>query len=91
MRTGVTNILGMLALEKLEPIFEREIAKLRQEGHGGKYLIGISELKVKVNDNEILIDKSWKDIGFTIYDDRQFYENILESQTGNEIIMGEQI
>lgn len=92
MRVGTTNLIGMLALEKTEPIFNAELEKLRQEGlHSGKYLVGISELKIKFNDNEILIDKSWSDVKFTIYEDRQFYESILESQTGNEIIMGEQI
>jgi len=93
MKTGVTNIFGMLALEKIEPIFEENLVRVRQEGcYSGDYLIGIVELKVKFNNNRIVINKnSLENMKFTIYDDLQFYQSILESQIGNEIIVGEQI
>jgi len=80
MRTGVTSIFGMLALERIEPIFEGKLARVRQEScHSGDYLIGISELKVKFNDNGIVINKkSLEDMRFTIYDDLQSYQSIHE-------------
>ena len=92
------NVFGMLALEgiseKIKPIFYEEITRLRQEGcHNGDYLIGINEFRIKkFEDHKIVIDKkSLENMEFTIYDDFQSYESILESQAGNEIIMGEQI
>ena len=50
------NLLGMLVSEKIQPIFDEELARLRQEGlHEGDYLTGFIESGVK-SENKTIID-----------------------------------